>query len=69
MKGRPLGQMTARRQQVLQFVEKRQCQNRSATLGELVRECGLYDRTAAKRILRDLMRMGIISGFNNYSPR
>lgn len=57
-RGRPPGRLTIRRRQVLQFIERRGGQ---FTLGEIVRCCGLHDRSAAKRILRDLRHLNLIT--------
>jgi hypothetical protein len=57
-RGRPKLTMTKRRKQVLAQLEKRAVTGERITLGELVRSCGLYDRSSAKRILSDLRLMG-----------
>jgi hypothetical protein len=58
MRGRPKLQMTKRRKQVLAQLELRAAAGERITLGELVRSCGLYDRSSVKRILKDLRLMG-----------
>lgn len=58
MRGRPKLTMTHRRRQVLEALAERAATGERITLGELVRSCGLYDRSSAKRILRDLRKMG-----------
>jgi hypothetical protein len=60
-RGRPTGQITHRRRQVLDYLIDRAAEGERITLGRLVRSCGLYDRSAAKRILRDLRKMGAVS--------
>lgn len=57
-RGRPRLTMTKRRQQVLEHFVDMSTDGRPPTLGQLVRRCGLYDRSSAKRILRDLKAMG-----------
>jgi hypothetical protein len=59
LRGRPKLTMTTRRRQVLAQMEQRAATGERITLGELVRRCGLYDRSSAKRILGDLRKMGI----------
>lgn len=58
MRGRPKLQMTHRRRQVLGYLIEQAKAGERITLGRLVRSCGLYDRSAAKRIIRDLRKMG-----------
>lgn len=58
MRGRPKLTMTKRRRQVLRCLERSSEAGERITLGELVRSCGLYDRSSAKRILKDLRAMG-----------
>jgi hypothetical protein len=58
MRGRPKLQMTHRRAQVLGCLSERAKAGERITLGELVRSCGLYDNSAAKRSMRDLRKMG-----------
>ncbi|MFD1104594.1 hypothetical protein [Sphingobium olei] len=58
MRGRPAGQLTHRRQQVLaELVERAQGENRLPKR-EIMRRCGLHDYSSLLRIERDLKRMG-----------
>lgn len=50
--------MTRRRKQILLELADCAASGERVTLGQLVRRCGLYDRSSAKRILRDLRLMG-----------
>jgi DNA-binding IclR family transcriptional regulator len=58
IRGRPKLVMTRRRRQVLRHLADCVANGERITMGELVRRCGLYDRSSAKRILRDLRKMG-----------
>lgn len=61
-RGRPAGQMTHRRQQVLDELIRRAVEDRAPpSWSELARRCGLYDYRAAKRIARELQTMGKLS--------
>ena len=55
-RGHPPGQLTVRRAQVLSYWRK----HGPCTLGQLVRACNFQDRTAARRVLKDLRKMGEI---------
>lgn len=61
MRGRPPGQMTRRRQQVLQVYQERIENGERVSLAELARKCGLWDYRKARRIVDDLRRMGRIA--------
>ena len=60
-RGRPKLTMTTRRRQVLEHLQDCAANGERITLGRLVRSCGLYDRSSARRILRDLRKMGAVS--------
>lgn len=60
-RGQPKHQMTHRRRQVLDYLRERAREGERVTLGQLVRRCGLYDKSSAKRILRDLRQMGRVA--------
>ena len=60
-RGRPRLQMTHRRRQVLNYLRDRAADGERITLGRLVRACGLYDKSSARRIIRDLRKMGSVS--------
>lgn len=63
MRGRPIGQMTFRRRQVLEkYVDLTQAGER-VSVSRLSRECGFFDYRNAKRVLRDLQSMGKIVSF------
>ena len=57
-RGRPKLVMTHRRRQVLEELSDRALNGERVTIGQLVRACGLYDKSSAKRIIRDLRKMG-----------
>lgn len=57
-RGRPAGQMTYRRRQVLEAFTQQAAQGQRVSIARLVRTCGLHDRSSALRIIRDLRRMG-----------
>lgn len=60
-RGRPPGQMTRRRQQVLQAYSERVEQGERVSLAELARKCTLGHYRNARRVLNDLRRMGKIA--------
>ena len=57
MRGRPTGQMTQRRRQVLQTYAEMVSEGERVRLAELARRCGLYSYREARRTLNDLKRM------------
>lgn len=57
-RGRPLGQMTHRRRQVLDEMTRAANRGERITLAALARRCGLYDYRHARRILNDLREIG-----------
>lgn len=57
-RGRPAGLMTGRRRQVLQAFKDQVAAGERVSIARLVRSCGLCDCSSARRILRDLKRMG-----------
>lgn len=58
-RGRPAGQMTHRRQQVLAEIERAERQGERHTYASIARRCGLCDYREAMRIARDLRRYGM----------
>lgn len=60
MRGRPAGQMTTRRRQVLCEIADAVAQGERVTLASLARRCGLHSYNDARRIMSDLKRMGAI---------
>lgn len=60
-RGRPAGQMTRRRLQVLQEYQERVEAGERISLAELARLCGLSSYRNARRTLDDLRRMGRIA--------
>lgn len=59
-RGRPSGQMTHRRRQVLEeYIDAAQDGER-ISLARLARRCGLYDYREARRIVADLQKIGVI---------
>lgn len=59
-RGRPPGQMTHRRRQILAEYARAANRGESPTLAQLARRCGLYDYREARRIMKDLERMGAL---------
>lgn len=62
--GRPRGKwpcLTYRRRQVLEHYEQRAAAGEQLNVARLARECGIYDRRTAARIVRDLTMLGLIS--------
>jgi len=62
-RGRPKLVMTHRRQQVLDCLAESAASGKRITLGQLVRQCGFYQREDAKRVLRDLRKMKRTANF------
>lgn len=60
MRGRPAGQMTTRRRQVLCEIADAVAQGERVTLASLARRCGLCDYREARRIMADLRKIGEI---------
>ena len=59
-RGRPSGQMTHRRRQVLEeYIDAAQ-EGRRISWAELARRTGLHSYNDARRIIRDLERIGAI---------
>ncbi len=61
-RGRPPAQMTHRRRQVLERIMDAAADGERISLARLARECGLTDYRNARRIVRELNRMGVING-------
>ena len=61
MRGRPAGQMTHRRQQVLECYQEAAAHGVPISLSRMARETGLYDYRKARRVLGDLRRMGALA--------
>jgi hypothetical protein len=59
-RGRPAGQMTHRRRQVLEALTQAACEGERITLARLARRCGLYDYRHARRVVGDLRRIGAL---------
>lgn len=59
-KGRPKGQMTPRRSQVLDCIEHYRARGVFVSLSRIARECELFDYRDARRIVTDLRQMGAI---------
>lgn len=59
-RGRPAGRLTMRRRQVLDYAMRCQARGEPLLIGPLVRVCKLCDRSSAKRILKELRKMGVI---------
>jgi hypothetical protein len=57
-RGRKPNQMTHRRRQVLDEITEAVAHGERLTLASIARRCGLYDYRDARRIMRDLQRMG-----------
>lgn len=59
-RGRPAGQMTHRRQQILAEYADAAARGDRLSLAQLARRCGLHDYRDARRIVTDLKRLGAI---------
>lgn len=59
-RGRPAGQMTHRRQQVLKTIADAIASGERVTLGSLARRCGFYDYRDARRVMADLKKLGAL---------
>lgn len=59
-RGRPSGQMTHRRQQILAEYANAAERGDRISWAELARRCGLHSYNDARRIIRDLERIGAI---------
>ena len=64
-RGRPAGELTFRRLQVLTVVVAARQEGRSPTFGYIARVCGLHSYRHARRIVRDLERHGLLSMAEN----
>ena len=60
-RGRPKWTMTKRRKQVLLQLIDCASNGEKVTMAELARRCGLYDYRVARRIVKDLAKMGAVS--------
>lgn len=58
--GRPRGQMTSRRRQVLERIIDAAQEGERLSLACIARTCGLYDYRDARRIVSDLKGMGAL---------
>lgn len=58
-RGRPAGQMTRRRQQMLAAYQQAASEGQPIRLARMARECGLHSYNDARRILTDLKRLGL----------
>lgn len=61
MRGRPAGQMTQRRQQVLTHYADMITTGEKVKLAELARRCNLCDYREARRIVGELKRYGAMA--------
>ncbi len=59
VRGRPALTLTPLRQQVLLALMSCEASGERLTKAELARRCNLHDYRSAKRIVRDLQRMGL----------
>ncbi|MBB4642357.1 putative transcriptional regulator [Rhizorhapis suberifaciens] len=60
-RGRKPGLMTHRRRQVFQEIVASMANGETVSLASLARRCGLYDYRQARRIMKDLEKMGIVN--------
>lgn len=61
-RGRPAGQITGRRRQVLSFIRLHEAaKGARPTKGAIVRHCSFYDRSTLNRVIRDLENMGLLA--------
>lgn len=56
-RGRPCGQLTRRRRDVLAYVAERERRGEPIILGEIVRRYKFADRSDARRVLKDVRKM------------
>lgn len=61
MRGRPAGQMTHRRRQVLEAYQSAAERGEHISLSRMARECGFSDYRNVKRVLRELRQMSIVA--------
>lgn len=59
-RGRPAGQLTQRRQQVLAEYADAIANQQRVSWAELARRCGLHSYNDARRIIADLKKMGAL---------
>lgn len=60
-RGRPSGELTPRRAAVLRFVMRCRARGVPVTTVTVARACDLCDHQSARRILRDLKRLGLLA--------
>ena len=60
-RGRPSGQMTTRRKQVLERYEQAIQAGERINLSRMARETGMFDYRKARRVVQDLRGMGAIA--------
>lgn len=60
-RGRPAGLMTHRRRQVLAEYADAAARGERISWAELARRCGLHSYNDARRVIRDLERMGCVN--------
>lgn len=60
MRGRPAGQMTQRRKQIMSAYADEVLDGGAVSLARLARRCGLYDYREARRVVGDLKKLGAI---------
>lgn len=56
-RGRPAGQLTRRRRDVLAYVVEREGRGEPIILGEIVRRYKFADRSDARRVLKDVRKI------------
>lgn len=59
-RGRPPGQMTHRRRQVLAEYAEAALNGQRISWAELARRCGMYDYREARRVVGDLKKLGAL---------
>lgn len=56
-RGRPAGQLTPRRRDVLNYLMEAEAQGKPIILGEIVRRYRFADRSDARRVVKDVRKM------------
>lgn len=59
-RGRPKGQMTKRRQEVLYALGEQIAAGERVNYSRIARACGLYSHNDARRIVADLKDLGVV---------
>jgi alkylated DNA nucleotide flippase Atl1 len=66
-RGRPTGQMTHRRRQVLRCLIMAKAEGQRVTYAEIARRCGLCDYREARRVVADMRKIARGSSLSAFS--